>query len=559
MEPLDTTGAGARWGRIGRNLAIGLAVLCAATVAATIALAPGGGAFMYALDDPYIHLAVAEEILRGGYGVNAGEASAASSSPIYPVLLAGLLKLGLGSWGPLVLNLTATAAALAFAVATWAQAGLRAPAAAEGRLTAIGLVFLLALNVVGLAFTGMEHSLQTAFALAALLGAVRFSRRGRVEAWWILILAAQTLVRYEGLAIAAAGAVLLLLHRRWLSAAIAVTGAAGVLVGFGAFLVSRGLPPAPSSVLVKGGDLAAAQGIGGRIVALIEHALSNVGDQAGLVFLAFVIGFGVVALKRTPPTPPGVADDGGDRRLARDVAVFVGLAVAAHLAVGRFGWWQRYETYALILAMTALPVVFPGRFRALVAGRDWGAVTIALLFAAMAFQRNVSTTLESAPASQNIYLQQYQMHRFAADYLQAPVAVNDLGWVSFENPAYVLDLWGLGSEQARQARIGATGPGWMEDLARAKGVKVAMVYESWFAALPPTWVRMGSLDLKVGLKSVADDQVAFYLVDPAAAAEVAAKVDAWSGTLPRRAAWVPDPAFTALLHPNETPAASPEP
>lgn len=557
-EQTNSSLDGARWGRIGRNLAIGLAVLCVATIAATLRLAPGDGAFMYALDDPYIHLAVAEEILNGGYGVNAGEASAASSSPLYPVLLAGLLKLGLGSWGPLVLNLAATAAALALAVATWAQSGLRAPRAAEGRLTAIGLVFLLALNVVGLAFTGMEHSLQTALGLAALLGAVRFSRSGRVEAWWILILAGQTLVRYEGLAIAVAGAVLLVVHRRWLSALIAVSGAAAVLVGFGAFLLSRGLPPAPSSVLVKGGDLAAAQGLGGRLGALVEHALSNMGDQAGLVFLAFVIGFAVVALGK--PAPAGASNAAADpdaRRLARDIALFAGLVVAAHLAVGRFGWWQRYETYALVLAMTALPIVFPARFRALAAGRDWGAVTIALLFSAMAFQRNVSTTLESAPASQNVYLQQYQMHRFAADYLRAPVAVNDLGWVSFENPAYVLDLWGLGSEQARMARAGASGPGWMDDLARAKGVKVAMVYESWFAALPPGWVRMGTLELRVGLRSVADHRVAFYLVDPAAGPQAARDLDAWAATLPKRAVWVPDPAFPTPLHPKAGAAASP--
>lgn len=551
-----TTAAGdLSWARVGRTLAIALTALVLVSVAATMQLAPGGGAFMYSLDDPYIHLAVAEEILRGGYGVNVDEAAAASSSPVYPVLLAGLLSLGLGSWGPLVVNLAATAAALALAVATWAQAGLRAPASSEGRITAIGIVFLLALNVVGLAFTGMEHSLQTTMGLAALLGAVRFARSGRVEAWWVLILAAQTLVRYEGLAIALAGAVLLALHRRWLSALLALGGAAGVLVGFGAFLVSRGLPPAPSSVLVKGGDLAAAQGIGGRIGALVEHALSNIGDQPGLVFLAFVIGFAVVALRRADAPPPG--SDADAQRVARDVALFAGLIVAAHLAVGRFGWWQRYETYALILAMTALPVVFPGRFRALATGKDWGALTIALLFAAMAFQRNVTTTLESAPASQNIYLQQYQMHRFAADHLRAPVAVNDLGWVSFENPAYVLDLWGLGSEQARLARAGAQGPGWIDDLARAKGVKVAMVYESWFTALPPSWRRLGTLELKVGLKSVADGRVTFFLVDPAAGPEVAAKLDAWAATLPRKAAWTPDPAFAATLHPAPPAAASP--
>ena len=38
------------------------------------------GVFEYPLDDVYIHLAIASEIMRGGYGVNAGEPASAASS-----------------------------------------------------------------------------------------------------------------------------------------------------------------------------------------------------------------------------------------------------------------------------------------------------------------------------------------------------------------------------------------------------------------------------------------------------------------------------------------------
>src|SRR5688500_11338421 len=70
------------------------------------------GKLIYTLDDPYIHLAVAENILRGGYGVNIQEYSSPSSSMLYPFLLAVTEFVGLGSWGPLIINLIATAAAL---------------------------------------------------------------------------------------------------------------------------------------------------------------------------------------------------------------------------------------------------------------------------------------------------------------------------------------------------------------------------------------------------------------------------------------------------------------
>lgn len=41
---------------------------------------------VYTLDDPYIHLAVANVITQGGYGVNLSEYSAPSSSILYALL-----------------------------------------------------------------------------------------------------------------------------------------------------------------------------------------------------------------------------------------------------------------------------------------------------------------------------------------------------------------------------------------------------------------------------------------------------------------------------------------
>ena len=70
------------------------------------------GHLIYTLDDPYIHLRVAQIILLGGYGVNIGEFSSPSSSIIYPYLLAVTELAGFGTWGPLVVNMLA----MAFAV-----------------------------------------------------------------------------------------------------------------------------------------------------------------------------------------------------------------------------------------------------------------------------------------------------------------------------------------------------------------------------------------------------------------------------------------------------------
>jgi hypothetical protein len=93
-------------------VAVGIGSLVLASMALT------GGTFYYAMDDAYIHLAVAESIVSGGYGVNIGEYASPSSSILYPFLLAGLLALGLGTLAPVLLT---SAAALWSA---WLIAGL---------------------------------------------------------------------------------------------------------------------------------------------------------------------------------------------------------------------------------------------------------------------------------------------------------------------------------------------------------------------------------------------------------------------------------------------------
>lgn len=59
------------------------------------------GKLVYTLDDPYIHLAVAENILNDTFGINSDEFSSPSSSIIWPYLLAIPLKLGGGELSPL--------------------------------------------------------------------------------------------------------------------------------------------------------------------------------------------------------------------------------------------------------------------------------------------------------------------------------------------------------------------------------------------------------------------------------------------------------------------------
>ena len=81
-------------------------------------------------------------------------------------------------------------------------------------------------------------------------------------------------------------------------------------------------------------------------------------------------------------------------------------------------------------------------------------------------------------ASEGHYDQQYQMHRFVTDFYKEPVAVNDLGWVSYGNNAFVLDLEGLGSESVRGLRAAhAFDAAHMAGLTSHYNVGLVMIYE----------------------------------------------------------------------------------
>src|SRR5258705_4599725 len=67
-------------------------------------LALNRGVLVFATDDAYIHLALAEHLASGHYGVNASEFSAPCSSILWPILLAPFAGSARGEWWPFALN-----------------------------------------------------------------------------------------------------------------------------------------------------------------------------------------------------------------------------------------------------------------------------------------------------------------------------------------------------------------------------------------------------------------------------------------------------------------------
>ncbi|MDF2766153.1 MAG: putative rane protein of unknown function [Rhodospirillales bacterium] len=472
--------------RVRLTLPIAIAALLLALELAAI-LWLGAGRFSYTLDDAYIHLAVAEELARGGYGINPGEFAAPASSILWPALLAPFAPFEWHLFVPLLLNIGALLGCVALLCRLFGTA-LQDRATTALR-NGLAIILPLAAGLVPIAFTGMEHLLQ------AWLG-----------------------LRYESLALTLPLAALLWRggYRRQVAATLGAL--ALCLAAFSALLLSHGLPPLPSSVLSKAGSA-------GADLSLARSLLSGLGRQfaqgEGWLLLALMLALlSAAALLRR----------------CRGLALALAGATALHLCFGltrtSFG---RYEAYILILDLAFLAMLAAPRLADLAKARGSALALIAAGLLLTPLWPTALARLATVPlAADNIASQQREMRRFATEFWGGPVAVNDLGWVSYRNDAYVLDLWGLGYEEARRRRISGE-RGWAEELLRRRDVALMMVYDGWLGReVPPGWVPMGRLVLTRKRMSPAEAEVGFY-ARPDRAQELADAVRRFAAGLPEGA------------------------
>jgi len=487
-------------------LIVALCFLGAVLLAYKLVLMINQGMFTYMLDDPYIHLAVAEELAaHGHYGVNSIEACAPCSSPLWPFLMVPFAWLRHFELAPLLVNSMAGLATAMLALGRIRRLIPALPGDRTGLLlrVAVTLGFLLATNIIGLVFTGMEHSLQVLLAVLVTEGMLRLAA-GEKPGWWFdLAVIAGPWIRYENMALTLVSVgMLFILGRRRQAMVLGLLAAAG-LVAFSGYLVSLGLSPVPTSITAKSPFVGEVP----IVAALRNLKFSFATGRGTLVALGVSLLTGIAMVWR----------GGGRWRLA---ALCLAVAGCLHLFAGAYGWVNRYEIYILAALVWGVGGIAGEMLKSVgcTPSRRLGWAMVPLL-PTLGFPYLQGLAMLPLAAN-NIYEQQYQMHRFAVDFWRQPVAVNDLGYVSFQNPQYVLDLWGLASPKALEARMKNEPPAWIAGLTARYDVKLAMVYASWFPKAPGGWRKIAVMRLSRKLITPADGEVTFVATDPAFVPEI---------------------------------------
>ena len=493
-----------------------LSLLIVTGLELTVILLLNAGHFTFTLDDAYIHLALAENIIQGHYGVNLNEFSAPSSSILWPFFIAPFSRMSASAYMVLIINTALAAGTLSL---FWK---VLLPATSNNRnarlLTAILIIIIPAINLIGLIYTGMEHSAQVFLAIWIIAGMIYEVEQKKAPWWLFAAIVIAPLIRYENLAISFPA--LIFLFARGYRHQTLLTGIllALSLGAFSLFLMSMGLGPIPSSIIAKSSVVAA----GGRLSSVITHLLKSLSAPQGVLLIA-----GMVLLLYS-------AQNKSLQNEARLLALAVSASVFIHLLGGEYGWYYRYEIYIWAsLILTLLYLNKEWLYQLPVKLGEYKAIGFVFLSGLLLGAPYFIMLLLNPLASNIIYKQQYQLHRFATDYYQHPVAVNDLGYISYRNDNYVLDLWGLGSIEALRLRQTSDDVEWMSDLANKKDVKLAMIYDDWFNGVPEDWHKIGELSFTKLWLPPGKVSVSFYSIGCDSYMDISESIAKFTPTLPK--------------------------
>ena len=484
------------------------------------------GRFFFVFDDPYIHLAFAERLRDGIVVINPDDFSVPSSSLLWPWLLLPGVILGkwLGTTSSLpVLWLLLPNGAVSIGAVQIAYLLIRSAFQdvdeANEPIWALNIVSprlrhylaagiaVLAFALIPLAAVGMEHGLQCWLYLLVLQEIYRASHHESLrQRIWIFAVAA-ALCRYEGVALLFA--LILSQGRKYpRNAILSLLFASALLAGASWWMFKNGGEFLPNSVLVK----------------MVEGGLQEE-NYFERRFKIIIQAFTGPVLLATVPLFLLLPWFQIHRGKGNGLWVFLTTLLMAQILVGPFGWFDRYEAASFMTIVLGTLLLYaqlsPSKYRLIM-----GVLVLAQLGTGVAGY--IVRDLVIPTAMQDIGSQQGEMHRFVRDFYRGPVAVNDLGLISFDNKRKVVDLYGLGSTEALRARRGSKTSEWIDVLCKKESVKMLMIFPQWFPPLGEiTWVELGRLRVEHPRAVTPYSEVAFYYRQEASSSAVCAAIKEW--------------------------------
>jgi hypothetical protein len=474
------------------------------------------GKLIYALDDSYIHMAVARQFAEAGvWGCTRFHFSSSSSSPLWTFGLAVAYRVfGVREWMPLALNVAAALATLLVADRSLVRIGVQ-PLVRAAALIGIVIAFPFA----GIVLIGMEHTLHLLLtisfgAVATTALTVPASGSARVERRRVAGLCALAALlvgsRYEGLFMVGLVCLAFLVRRRLVSAVALGLAALLPVVAMGAFSVSNGWYFLPNPLMVKAV---------GENTSTLAALLKPFGSE-DLEFLRnnrampILLGLAVLAVLaqwralREPWRAP----------LVLALLLSGMILLHGHFVFSPLYWAYRYDAYLVGFGLFVAAVGFSRLPRLAAQPRGApAALLVALLVPLVSDVREGLFASAEVEGMRGTFLEQYQTAQFIRLYgPDDTVVVNDLGAVTYYTRARILDLVGLGDiEPVAIMRRAAYGSRDVVAWTAPYRPRLAILSLGWsyvVPLIPPEWPMVAEVEVPPHRH-----RVGYFAVDPSAA------------------------------------------
>ncbi|WP_152976662.1 hypothetical protein [Herpetosiphon geysericola] len=470
------------------------------------------GKFMYTLDDPYIHLALARNIYAGHYGLQLIEPSAPSSSILWPFILALFAPLAFFEYIPLILNIL-----FGFGILFFISKSIRLifqDTISTTKKAVIISIFIIISSLTPLIWSGMEHILQILLTSILIYNVLELEINNKLNKSIIITIMLSSLIRYENLAISVPLLIYLYFKGYRLLSLLGLILTLAPLAAFSYFLHRIGLSYLPTSVIIKTSFFSSKS----SFEVLLINISFAMQEATWYYLLGLLILIGIKLRQKS------------NFYLKLTIMTSIVLQLIFGTTLGSF---HRYETFMFIYATVVFIYLYRNTIQVAISNTRNILATILLLLTVLIFSKYIYNMVHAPAMSNSIYSQQYQMALFASKYYNANVGVNDIGLVSYFNPHYTLDLFGLSNIDVIDYRR-TNSPNWMETIASQYDVNLIMIYDSWFKTyLPSDWTQIGKLHLESRYASVEEPDVSFYVRDPNTSAQVRQLLEQFSQTLPK--------------------------
>jgi hypothetical protein len=508
------------------------------------------GHFIYSLDDAYIHMGIAKNIVQHGvWGVTPFEFSSSSSSLLWPLLLSMIYAVfGIHAVVPLILNVIfATVTVLTF-YKILQRYGLN-----RGYTCVATVAMMFLTPMPPLILGGMEHVLQILVAMmfvylaAEVLSSGSANAGNRYSRLLLMLAPIVTSVRYEGVFMVCVVCLLFIVRGRWWYASCLGTAAIVPIGVYAIVSLRHGSFPLPNPLLIKAAMPDASSVIGKIKLVIAYDAYWKIISTPHV--LCLTVSAIVFFLLRADMAK------GMWERCQILIAVFVP-STFLHMELAGVGWLYRYEAYLVVLGVLIVAIASHELLLPMTKARNWSSEMVPRYVGLMIltpfvilplFGRGYEAIRRLPYEAPWYYRMTYQMSRFVREfYTDVPIAVNDIGAISYFTDVYFLDLGGLGSvEVVKARREGAFNGEQVHKLAQSKGIRVAIISNlqgPGRTLIPAGWTKVGSWQITNGREPwpqssesrPAMTEVEFYAVDESSLDALKARLHQFSVKLPSR-------------------------